>query len=171
MDYRLIEPTELDGNAIDLIANEWMLVTAGDNGRYNTMTASWGALGEMWSRHVAQIVLRPTRFTKEFVDTKTHFTLCFFGQDAESKAIHKVCGNQSGRDVDKAALTGLTPVYDEELDTVYFEGARVVVVCKKLYACPFDPACFIEKDCLSTYANQDYHTQYFGEIVKVMIGD
>ena len=38
-----IKPTEiLNKNFFDLIANKWMLITAGNNKKLNTMTASWG---------------------------------------------------------------------------------------------------------------------------------
>ena len=38
------------------------------------MTASWGGLGVLWGKPVAFIFLRPTRYTKEFVD-KADFIL------------------------------------------------------------------------------------------------
>ena len=168
MDYKIISPVDIKENVVDMICNEWMLIAAGDSEKFNMMTASWGSLGEMWSRHVAQMVIRPQRYTKEFVDKKDYFTLNFFGCDKAAKDIHKICGSKSGRDIDKAAETGLEAIYDSEYDTVYFNGARLVLFCKKLYAAPFNPECFIDKAPLDTYANKDYHTQYFGEIVKAL---
>ena len=167
--YKTIKPAHIKDNAVELIANEWTLITAGDAEKYNTMTASWGMLGHMWSRDAVSVVVRPQRYTKEFLDKKGHFTLCFFGKGEDAKAIHKICGSKSGREVDKTALTGLQPVYDEAHDTVYFEGARLVLVCKKLYAAPFDPDCFADTQCRDEiYPNKDYHTQYFGKIVEAM---
>ena len=43
-----ISVEELSLNPMTLIANEWMLITAGDEKGYNTMTASWGHLGSIW---------------------------------------------------------------------------------------------------------------------------
>ncbi len=171
MNFKICEITEIDRSAVDLIGSEWMLITAGDDEKYNSMTASWGSLGEMWGKHVATVVIRPQRYTKEFVDDKEHFTLCFFGKGDDAKAIHKVCGSKSGRDVDKTELTGLTPVYDGEFDTVYYEEAELVIICKKLYAKEFDPEAFIDKSCLDTYKAGDFHTQYFGEIMSVLVRD
>ena len=37
-----ISVEELSLNPMTLIANEWMLITAGDEKGFNTMTASWG---------------------------------------------------------------------------------------------------------------------------------
>ena len=43
-----ISVSELTINPFDEIAKKWMLVTAGTEGSYNTMTASWGQLGSLW---------------------------------------------------------------------------------------------------------------------------
>jgi len=37
-----IEPNKLTENFFENISNEWMLITAGDKEKFNTMTASWG---------------------------------------------------------------------------------------------------------------------------------
>ncbi len=52
--------------------------------------------------------------------------------------------------------------------TVYFEQARLVFICKKLYSQPFDPACFIDSSIDGEhYPAKDYHIAYAGEIIKV----
>lgn len=38
----------MDMNPFKKIGKDWMLVTAGDEEKANSMTASWGAVGEMW---------------------------------------------------------------------------------------------------------------------------
>ena len=40
--YDKLEASDLPDNVIQLIGKEWMLVTAGDESSFNTMTASWG---------------------------------------------------------------------------------------------------------------------------------
>ena len=64
-----LDPSEITGNVFDRIGKEWMLVTAGDQIKYNTMTASWGGIGVMWGKNVAVTVIRPQRYTKEFVES------------------------------------------------------------------------------------------------------
>ncbi|MGN0556931.1 MAG: flavin reductase [Acutalibacteraceae bacterium] len=155
---------ELHENFIDAIANEWMLISAGDESGYNMMTASWGFVGEMWGKNAAVAAIRPSRYTKEFVDGNDYFTLSFYGKDAK-KTIHAVCGSKSGRDVDKAKECGLTPVFAD--NSVYFEGARLVLVCKKMYVAQMNPANIIDKSVEKWYDN-DYHTIYVGEIVKCL---
>ena len=48
------------------------------DGKANTMTASWGGVGVMWEgRNVAFIVIRPQRYTKEFIDASDGFLSLF----------------------------------------------------------------------------------------------
>ncbi len=158
---REISAKQIEGNLIDLIANEWMLVSAGDESGFNMMTASWGGMGEMWNKDVAVCVIRPQRYTYEFMEKTEKFTLSFYGND---KAIHAVCGRKSGKDTDKCAETGLKPKFID--GTVTFEQARLTLVCKKLYCQRIDPECFIDKSLLKNYTD-DYHYVYVGEIEKV----
>ena len=62
-DMKQISPKQITANPINLIASHWMLVTAGNMSDFNTMTASWGMVGEMWGMDVAETVVRPQRYT------------------------------------------------------------------------------------------------------------
>ena len=37
-----ITPADISGNPFRLIGKDWMLITAGNKDKANTMTASWG---------------------------------------------------------------------------------------------------------------------------------
>ena len=162
--FREISPKEIQGNLIDLISNEWMLITAGDQDSYNTMTASWGFAGEVWGNDSAIALIRPQRYTMEFVDKNDYFTLSFYG---DNKQIHSVCGKMSGRDVDKAALCSLTPVFSETAP--YFQEARLVIVCKKQYVQQMSKKCFVDKEPLERCYNDDLHYMIIGKIEKVLV--
>lgn len=166
MHFKEIKPTEIKDNVMKLISEEWMLVSAGDPNKYNMMTASWGFMGEMWGKKCAVAAIRPQRYTLEFVNSHDYFALSFYG---ERKDIHKICGSKSGRDIDKTAETGLTPIFDG--GTVYFEQARLVIICKKLYTQKLDEGGFIDKDCLKWYKDKDYHHMFIGQIEKVLVKD
>ena len=128
------------------------------------MTASWGFAGEMWGNDSVIAMIRPQRYTMEFVDKNDCFTLSFYG---DNKDIHKVCGSMSGRDVDKTKETGLTPVFSD--NTVYFNEARLILVCKKQYVGRLSEDCFIDKEPLKWYDSKDYHYMVIGKIEKVYI--
>jgi flavin reductase (DIM6/NTAB) family NADH-FMN oxidoreductase RutF len=161
--FKEISPKEIDGNLIKMIADEWMLITAGNQEKYNMMTASWGFAGEIWGNDSVVALIRPQRYTMEFVENSDYFTLSFYGDE---KAIHKVCGSKSGRDVDKTALTGLTPVFSD--NTVYFDEARLVLICKKQYVGKLEAENFIDKEPLKWY-NDDFHYMIIGKIEKVLV--
>ena len=164
--FKEIKPEELNQSAFQLIGNDWMLITAEKEDKVNTMTASWGSFGIMWGKNVVSIVLRPQRFTKEFIDASSTFSLTFF--DNSFRKDLNYLGTVSGRDEDKLAKTNLTVGYLE--DTPYFEEAKLTIICKKLYAQNLEPECFIEKELdKKWYPEKDYHTLYIAEVEKIFI--
>ena len=143
-----------------------MLITAGTPEHCNTMTASWGGLGVLWNANVAVSFVRPSRYTYEFLEKGKYYTLSFF--DSGYRRALQLCGSKSGREIDKAEETGLIPVFDQAAP--YFEQASLVLVCKKLYAQPMDPAGFVDKALDSRwYPDKDYHKMFVGEVIKVLV--
>lgn len=172
MAFRETDIHTLKFNPFDKISKQWMLITAGDRMGSNTMTASWGGVGIMWGKPVATAYIRPQRYTKEFVDQNEYFTLSFLPEEYR-KALN-VCGSVSGRDVeDKWQEAGLHPCYVAEgtpEETAAVEEAEMIFVCRKLYAQEMHPECFTEDECdAKWYPQQDYHTMYIAEIVKVLV--
>ena len=53
MSFKEIKPEELNFNPFTRIGSDWMLLTAGTEDKFNTMTASWGGLGHMYNKPVA----------------------------------------------------------------------------------------------------------------------
>jgi len=143
-----------------------MLITAGTMESWNTMTASWGAMGELWFKPVVFAFIRPQRYTREFVEREEVFTLSFF-DESHRKALN-FCGANSGRDCDKAAETGLTP-FATDGGSVAFEEARLVLECRKLYFQNINPEHFLD-DSIDTkcYPEKDYHRMYVGEVLRVL---
>lgn len=78
MAFREIKIEELQFNPFTKIGKEWLLITAGDEKKHNTMTASWGGVGVLWGKNVVTTYIRPQRYTKEFVDAQDVFTITFF---------------------------------------------------------------------------------------------
>lgn len=163
---REISVTELQVTP-QMIGNEWWLVTAGDKTEgYNTMTASWGHVGVIWHRPTTIVYIRPQRYTKEFMDRADRYTLSLFGGDYKKEMGY--LGSHSGRDGDKVAKVGLTPVFEE--DYTYFAEAEIVIVCRKLYRAPLLPAGFIDTRIINEhYPDRDFHDMYIGEIEKVLV--
>ena len=155
---------ELKDNFVKMISNDWALLTAGKSDDFNTMTVSWGGIGELWNKDVCFVFVRPQRYTYEFIEKNDYFSLSFFG--GEYKKELGICGSKSGRDIDKMAETGFILV--DLGDAVGFEQAKVNIVLKKLAYQDMKPDGFIDDSIMKNYANNDFHRVYVGEIVKVM---
>lgn len=162
--FRRIKPEAIKDNPFQAMEGDWFLLTAGTLKSYNTMTCGWGAWGVLWSKPAAFVFVRPTRFTYEFMNRGEAFTICFFSKRFR-KAL-QFCGSHSGRDYDKAAETGLTPVKASN-GSVYFKEARLVLECRKIYQQDFDPNLFLDAAIEKCYPQRDYHRMYVGEVIGV----
>ena len=174
MDFRNINPRELQGNIFEAIGDKWMLVTptANDTAKapgFNTMTASWGGMGIMWGKPVASCVIRPVRYTYEFMEAADYFTLAFFPE--KYRQALNILGTKSGRDGDKVKESGITPdILPFENKQIYaFKEADTILLCRKIYYQDINPDNFIDKDLNKNYPEKDYHRMYFGEIADVFI--
>lgn len=159
--FKKISVYDLKQNVFQEINKNWILITAKKpTGEINTMTASWGAMGEIWNREAVTVYIRQSRYTKEFVDAQDYFTISLFdGHRAELS----VLGQKSGRDCDKISEVGFHPV---ELDgQPGFEESKCVLICRKIYQNDMLPHDLPKDVCTQYYADNDYHTQYIGEIV------
>jgi flavin reductase (DIM6/NTAB) family NADH-FMN oxidoreductase RutF len=165
--FKKVDPKSLDFNVFSAIGEQWMLITAGTVECCNTMTASWGGLGILWSKPMAIAYIRPQRYTKKFVDEQDYFTLTFFSKEYRNQLA--LCGTKSGRDMDKVKECGFT-VAAAEGGAPYFEEAELVLVCKKQMVLPMDPAAMPEEVKEKHYTG-DYHDIYWGEIVEVLVKD
>lgn len=164
-----ISVSELKDNMFDAIGKEWMLVTAGTPEKFNMMTASWGGTGILWGKPVAFIFIRPERYTYEFIEKGDTLTLSFLGE--AHRDIHKICGSQSGRDIDKVAASGLKP-YVTENGNIAYEQARLILECKKLYADFIDADNFVDKLLISRWYGEGhggFHKMYIIEIQNVLV--
>lgn len=162
--FHEVNPLELSCNPFQMIGKDWALVTAGDETGYNTMTVSWGNMGIMWNKNIVTVFIRPQRYTKEFLDRFDNFTLSFY--EESSREALKLCGSKSGRDLDKIKAAGLTPVHEN--GTTYFEEARLVLECKKIYLDKIRPEGFLDPSIQKNYTENDYHLIYMGEITRVL---
>lgn len=166
MEFKEIKLGELLFNPFNKIGKEWMLIAAGDEKKFNAMTASWGGVGVLWGKNVATTYLRPQRYTKEFVDANELFTIAFFNPNFREAL--NICGSVSGRDEDKIKKAGLTPLFID--GTTSFQEAELILICKKLYHDTIKPALFIDPEIDGKwYPEKDYHTMYISEILKVLV--
>lgn len=149
-----------------LIGEEWMLVTAGTEDKFNTMTASWGGVGILWNKPVAFLFIRPERYTHDFIEENDRLTLSFYGEKYR-KAL-QICGTKSGRDTDKVKECGITPLKLES-GAMTFAESRMTLDCRKLFKTEMTEANFIDREILAKQygAHGGMHTIYVVEIEGV----
>jgi len=162
---REIKAEEFTLKAVDLWKNQWLLLTAGTMEDCNMMTVAWGSIGCMWNRPFAQIVVRPQRYTMEYLERSECFTLCAFPEEFHKDLQH--LGSVSGRGGDKLAETAFTLMESSSVLSPSYSQASLILECRKMYAQNMDPACFITDVASKVYPEKDYHRIYFGEIVKM----
>jgi len=147
--------------------DNWFLLTSGDYNaaKYNTMTVAWGSFGTMWNKPFAQVVVRPTRYTYQFMEKYSTFTLSAFGKRYRDALM--LLGTKSGRDGDKIGESGLTIAASSKVSAPCFSEAELIIECKKIYFDDFEPKQFLEVDIFNKYPEKDYHRIYYGEILTV----
>jgi len=164
--FSSIDHRSISKDVWSLLSKDWMLVTAGTESKWNTMTASWGGFAVIWNLDLALALVRPSRYTYEFMEKSDGFTLSFLRDGM--RAVLNLCGSKSGRDCDKAREAGLNPRNfgaSASAPRIAFEEARIVLACRKVYVQDFEKASFLDPSILKQhYPKGDLHRAYFGQI-------
>lgn len=157
-----MQPAEWEQNPFTAIGKDWFLLTAGTMEKgFNFMTASWGQMGILWNQPSVTCYVRNSRHTFGFMEQQDTFTLSFFGEQ-QRKAL-QFCGAHSGRDCDKAAETGLTPISVD--GGVSFAEAKTILVCRKEFAADM-PVDQLSQEIADRFYNPvDMHRLYIGTIL------
>ena len=162
-----IKPHDFVIRSINIWDKRWFLLTSGDFNKkeFNTMTIAWGSFGFMWNKPFAQVVVRPTRFTYEFMERYDTFTLTAFPK--QYKKALQLLGTKSGKDSDKILESGLTPIASGIIESPTFKEADLSIECRKIYWDDFKPENFLDSQIHEVYPLKDYHRIYFGEILNI----
>jgi flavin reductase (DIM6/NTAB) family NADH-FMN oxidoreductase RutF len=193
MSFEAVSPFELRENFFDAIGRQWMLVTAAKpNGSVNSMTAAWGGIGFIWQEPVAYVFIRPQRCTKTFVEASPTLSLSFFTSEYRD-ALNFMGGVSGFNDADKVVHSGLTlafrdvsvtggqPERAEQSEptertepTPYFEEARLVLLCERLYQQDMLEECFLDKAQVKAWYGQvdgelDFHTLYIVRVAEALV--
>lgn len=146
--------------------------------KFNAMVIAWGGMGTCWGKPVFTVYVRENRYTKSQLDQTGEFTISvpLNGADPE---ITKICGWESGHNIDKVQKAGLTLEEPEVIRTPGVKEYPLTLECKVLYSQKQEldrlPKDILEKmypqDVDGTYpmANRDAHTMYMGQIVCAYI--
>lgn len=160
------------GHIMENIGKGILLTTAAD-GQVNTMTIGWGVLGVVWSRPVFQVLVRESRYTKQFLEKNGEFTINVPLEQVD-KNILAVCGTKSGRDMDKIKQLGLDLEPGETVSVPAIRQLPLTLECKVIYKqeqdpAAIDPVCYERYYAKGTHNEGDHHTVYYGQITAAYI--
>jgi len=164
-DMNEIKADDLKIRITDLWSRQWPVLTAGTMQDFNSMTIGWGSVGVMWRKPFVQVVVRPGRYTYEFMEKYPTFTVCALPERFRDAV--KLLGTKSGRDSDKIKDSGLTVLKSNSIDAPAYEEAELILECRKMYWQDMDPGHFLDNEIDNNYPKKDYHRIYFGEIVHI----
>lgn len=146
--------------------------------KFNSMVIGWGHLGTLWGRPTFIVYVRQSRYTKGALDQAGEFTISVPLEKIDP-VINRVCGVQSGYQIDKVKEAGLELEAPEVIGTPGIRQYPLTLECKVLYTqdqvlaeIPEDIIARLypqETPDADPMANRDYHTMYIGEIVDAYI--
>lgn len=147
--------------------------------KVNSMIIGWGTLGVEWSKPIFAIYIREGRYTRKQLDENPEFTVSI-PLDGYDKNILKICGSQSGRDIDKVKEAGLTLVDSEIVTVPGIKELPLTLECRVVFRQRQELPLIAEKfqnyypqdvDSTATGSNKDAHIAYYGEIVNAYIAE
>lgn len=150
-----------------------ILMTTKAGGEVDTMTIGWGHLGIEWYKPIFIAYVRQSRHTKTLVDKNREFTINV-PLGVADKEIIKVCGTQSGRDVNKIEKLNLTLVPGGTVSVPGIKEMPLTLECKVVYQ-QDQVLSYLEEASRDRFykpgtANDgDFHTAYYGEITAAYI--
>jgi len=126
-----------------------VVATYDANGAANAMTAAWGGIC-CSDPPCVTVSLRKATYTYSSLMEKKVYTINIPGKEHAVEADY--FGVASGRDVDKFASTGLTPVRGEHVDAPYIMEFPVCLECKIVHI-----------------ADLGLHTMFVGEVLDAKV--
>lgn len=125
----------------------WIVGTYDENGKPNGMTAAWG--GVCCSKPpCVEVAIQKPRYSYDSIIKREAFTINVPSETHAEAADY--FGMASGKNTDKFADCGLTPVKSDNVDAPYIEEFPLILECK-----------------LAQQITLGSHTQFIGEVVDV----
>ena len=99
---------------------------------------------------MATVYVHKTRYSKHIFDHAKYYSICFMDQEHKLENCGMTVNNQD-----------VAP---------YFEESSVVILCKVMGKSDFDQKS-VDENVYEWYQEEGVHSQYYGEIVKVLVKD
>lgn len=151
------------------MAKGGVFLTSKCNGRVNTMTIGWGGINVYWGKPVFEAPVRVSRYSHGMISNSGVFTVSVPLEGDDMSGALAYCGSHSGRNEDKISACGIELADGEKVDVPVIKGCSVHFECKVLGKTEFSGAELDEAVDGKWYADKNYHTMFYGEIVSCYI--
>jgi flavin reductase (DIM6/NTAB) family NADH-FMN oxidoreductase RutF len=157
---------------------EWLKAGLAGNGVFlnvrtsagivNPMTIGWGQVGIVWGLPVFTVYVRKSRYTYECLQVADSFTVSVprLGELADEL---KLCGTQSGRDLDKAQACSFSIIPGQSVDTPILGECGLHYECSILARCQLEEPDIVSDDVRRFYKTMDLHQIVLGKILTAYV--
>ncbi len=138
-----------------------LLASTRSDGKSNVMTIGWATIGVLWGLPVLVTLVRPSRYTYQFIEDSQVFTVNV--PAPEMKKYVALCGSKSGRDVDKLAQVATST--GQTVNCVTIDDCPLVYECRVAHWNDIQPDALLPDVHRRAYPNGDFHRLYYGQIM------
>lgn len=136
----------------------------------NTMTIGWASIGYMWNRPVFTVLVRPQRHSFQMLHAAGEFTVSVPTRNPLRKEL-AFAGSKSGRDFHKFEGHGLSALPAQAIETPIVGECGLHFECRTLLVQDITPDRMADELVKGVYAAGDFHTMFFGEILRCYTTD
>lgn len=154
------------GEILYRMRNGGVLCTVADTaGKQNLLTVGWGQIGPNYHGNpVFIIAVAQPRYSWRFLEEVPEFVIAV--PDDSLKSEVALCGEKSGRDLDKFMASGLTPVPSMHVKPPSLVECPINIECR-VYTKVAPPHMLLTPEHRQHPVEQQ-HTIYFAEVLGVM---
>jgi flavin reductase (DIM6/NTAB) family NADH-FMN oxidoreductase RutF len=152
---------QLDSTLERLTQDGLLLASTRRDGRSNAMTIGWATIGIIWGLPVMVVLVRPSRYTYQFIEESQVFTVNV--PSARMRDFVDLCGTKSGRDVDKLAQVATSE--GQKVRSVTIDDCPLVYECQVVHWNDVQPDALAAEVSARAYRRGDFHRLYYGQIL------
>ncbi len=145
-----------------------VFISCGSGDKVNIMNTKWGTLGRMWNRDVFVLPVRKKKYSHDLITKNKSFVVNIPTSDMTTQLLR--CSNMSGREFDKFKEFGFHAVPAKLINSVAIEECAIQLECKVVYTAEMHASKLNPTIAKDMYIDREYHTLFFGEIVRSSFG-
>jgi flavin reductase (DIM6/NTAB) family NADH-FMN oxidoreductase RutF len=154
-----------------LLGNGAFLMVEDEDKSANPMTIGWASVGRIWSIPTLAVLVRRSRYTYGLLLQQDSFSVSVPRGNDLALALD-FCGNNSGRDMDKADRCGISLIPGKKVSAPVVGGCTLYYECRIVLRKQLEENDFCDQGILQNYYKEsDHHMLVIGEILAVYTAD